>query len=295
MNRRHFLSLTAKLSLAAAGGYGLAQFDSAYHCAVTRQEVALRGLPPAFDGFRIALMSDFHHSSWIPATTLRVAVNRANQLQPDLIALTGDFIHWGKDWVEGCFRELSHLRAPFGVLAVLGNHDHTGKAAPLVRLALRQAGIQDLTNTGVSLRRDSQSLWVGGVGDLWRERQKIRTAMSGARGADSAILLSHNPDFAETLKDPRVGLVLSGHTHGGQCVLPIIGAPLHPLPLRHQIPFRPLLQPHHPSLRHPRRRRLLPTRPHELPLRDRPADFKKRSRIKKLRRPSASRQPASDR
>lgn len=228
MNRRHFLSLTAKLSLAAAGGYGLAQFDSACHCAITRQEVVLRGLSPAFDGFRIVLMSDFHHSSWIPVETLRAAVNQANRLQPDLIVLTGDFIHYGKDWVDGCFRELRHLRAPQGVLAVLGNHDHTGHAAPLVRLALRQSGITDLTNTGVSLRRNGQSLWIGGVGDLWRERQKIRTAMSGARGTESAILLSHNPDFAETLKDERVGLVLSGHTHGGQCVLPIIGAPFIP-------------------------------------------------------------------
>ena len=226
MTRRSFVraSLLASLSL-LAGPNVLAGLQP---CVVTRRRILMTGLPPAFEGIRIALLSDFHHGPVVPAVMIRDAVRLANSLQPDLVALTGDFIQRGKEWAAGCFRELSLLQAPLGIFGVLGNHDHYAQAAGTVRRAMGAAGIHDLTNRGLDLQRDGNTLRLCGVGDLWTEKQDLRSALGRADRPDSVILLSHNPDYAERLRDDRVGLVLSGHTHGGQCVFPLIGAPILP-------------------------------------------------------------------
>ena len=85
-----------------------------------------------------------------------------------------------------------------------------------------------MNNTGIWLERGRERLRIYGIGDLWTDRQDLASALGDATDRDAVILLSHNPDFAEEIKDPRVGLVLSGHTHGGQIVLPAIGAPIVP-------------------------------------------------------------------
>ena len=182
----------------------------------------------AFDGFRVALRSDFHHRPWVSANSIRAVVRLAHSLNPDLLTLTGDSIHRGKKRVPGCMQELAALRANNGVVAVLGNHDHYENAARTVRDGLRQAGSADLTSCGITLQRDGETLHVAGVGDYWREERKLPRAPEGSNRRESVLLLSHNPDYVERIRDDRVGLVLSGHTHGGQCVFPIIGAPILP-------------------------------------------------------------------
>lgn len=226
MTRRRFVHSFFLASLAfLAGERVLAGLQP---CVVNRRRICLSGLPPAFDGIRVALLSDFHHGPLVSAKMIRAAVCLTNSLKPDLVALTGDFVHRGREWAEGCFRELADLKAPLGVFGVLGNHDHYRGAEGTVRLAMRRAGIEDLTNRGVCLSRGGSALHLGGVGDLWHERQNLRAAIGRADRAESVLLLSHNPDYAEHIRDDRVGLVLSGHTHGGQCVLPLIGAPVLP-------------------------------------------------------------------
>jgi len=110
---------------------------------------------------------------------------------------------------------------------VLGNHDHW-ESAPLCRSGLSAAGIEQLDNAGVWLRREDSRIRLCGVGDLWTDRQHASLAIGDATERDAVIMLSHNPDFAENLKDRRVGLMLSGHTHGGQVFLPGYGAPIVP-------------------------------------------------------------------
>ena len=226
MKRRQFLALATRAALAAGAGAGAVTY--AYHCAVTRRAICLPGLAPAFEGFRIALLSDFHHSPWIPRQCIRAAVALANSLKPDLIALTGDYIHRGSEWVPGCMRELARLRAAHGVVAVLGNHDHYAGASQSVLDGLRRAGLSEITNRGIALQRGGDSLHVAGVGDWWCQKQRLERALRGARHPGSVILLQHNPDYVEHLRDERVGLVLSGHTHGGQCNFPLIGPPILP-------------------------------------------------------------------
>ncbi len=226
MTRRHFIRSSLLSSLALLVG------ERAYAgfcpCVVNRKTIFLRGLPNAFEKIRVALLSDFHHGALVSAGMIREAVSLANSLQPDLIVLPGDFIHRGKEWVPGCFGELSALKAPLGVFGVLGNHDHYRGSAGAVRQGLQRSGITDLSNCGIDLIRYGQTLRVCGVGDLWHEKQNLRSALGSAGRPDSALLLSHNPDYAEHIRDDRVGLVLSGHTHGGQCVLPFFGAPILP-------------------------------------------------------------------
>lgn len=227
MKRRDFLSLTSRAALGSIAGAGLLSATvTGQTCLVNRQTITLTGLSPAFDGFRIALLSDFHHSSWISAEYIRRVVGMTNALQPDLVALLGDYVHRdGQKWAAGCMRELSALHAPQGVMGVLGNHDHYQRGASFVREAMRQAGIHDLTNTAVTIRRHGEILHLGGVGDFWREKQKLSDAIGRSLTPRSVVLLSHNPDYAERIRDDRIGVVLSGHTHGGQCVFPFIGAP----------------------------------------------------------------------
>ena len=114
-----------------------------------------------------------------------------------------------------------------GVFGVLGNHDYAHGQAE-TRDSMKAAGIHDLTNNGLWLTRGNGRLRLGGVDDLWFGRPDAKPALGDATIYDACLLVSHNPDFAETLTDRRVGLMLSGHTHGGQVSLPGMANPFVP-------------------------------------------------------------------
>lgn len=260
ISRRNFLKGLAGaavgLPLAAAGyGFGV---EPAW-LEVTETDIPLPGLAPAFDGFRIVLVSDLHYGGYLPLTRLQRVVRTVNALDADLIALTGDFVSHPRTAaylaarVRGlpqlelthasaaeatfgvCIPEVAGMRAREGALAVLGNHDHWLDAAA-GRRALAAHGIELVENRHRLLERSEGQLVVAGVDDLWTGRQDLAAAFAGAPPADRAprILLCHNPDFAVNPGLPRHGvrLMLSGHTHGGQVYLPGLGAPV--LPIRHK-------------------------------------------------------------
>ena len=133
--------------------------------------------------------------------------------------LTGDYVSRHPRYIEPGIEALGKLEARIGRFAVLGNHDHW-EAAPAVRHALAEAGISLTDNMGFWLDRQGDRLRICGVGDLWTDRQDPQFALGDATTHDAVIMLSHNPDYAETIRDRRVGLILSGHTHGGQVVTP---------------------------------------------------------------------------
>ncbi len=194
---------------------------------VTRRTIPVPRLPKAFEGLRIALLADIHHGPLTGLDFVRKVVEKTLSLSPDLIALGGDYVHAGGRYTYPCFEVLRGLSAPLGVFAVLGNHDHWD-APKATHTAIREVGFADLTNTGVWLERGGQRLRFAGVGDLWEDRQDLKAALEGLEPGETSVLLSHNPDYLEVLDDPRVGLVLSGHTHGGQMYFPPFGAPLIP-------------------------------------------------------------------
>lgn len=229
MSRRSFLR---RLGCAATGlllgGSVIDSLREPDQLRVTRVSVPFPNLPPGFEGLRIAQLTDLHHGPTVTLDFVQRAVDMANGLEPDLAALTGDYVYRGTEYIPPCIRVLGGLRAPLGVFAVLGNHDHW-HGASLTREWMARVGIADLTNAAMAIQRGNDRLWVAGVGDLWEDTQRLDYALAGAPANAPVLLLSHNPDYAHLLTDRRVGLMLSGHTHGGQVNLPLFGPPILPL------------------------------------------------------------------
>jgi predicted MPP superfamily phosphohydrolase len=223
MNRRTFLKWAAGTALGVPmAGLGYASLEP-YWIRVTRQTITVPRLPAAFVGKTVALLTDPHHGPFNSLPFIRSVVDRTNALAPDLIALVGDFIHGqGRPYIKPCLEALGRLRAPLGMFAVPGNHDHW-HGVHAVRQAIRDNGIADLTNTGRWIDLDGNRLRVAGVDDFWEGTQDLDAALGDTAATDACLLLCHNPDYVETLTDQRVGLVLSGHMHGGQIVIPGVG------------------------------------------------------------------------
>jgi uncharacterized protein len=223
--RRKFLRRVAwgGTSILAAGGLGIGYgFWEASQIRIRYQTVTLPRLPAAFAGKTIAVLGDFHNGPLVSLKFIRRAVEIAQSLKADIYALVGDFAHNGtktREQLHPCLDLLSALDAPFGVYAVPGNHDmqDSGK---VYREIMQKNPISDLTNRSVRLKLGADELWLAGVDELWWGKPDQRTALRDLPPGAEVILLSHNPDFAEEQPDPRVGLVLSGHTHGGQVYIP---------------------------------------------------------------------------
>lgn len=225
MNRRTFLKISAAFAGSTACGGVWSTLIEPGWLEVTRTVIPLPGLPESFDGFRVALVTDIHHGPFVSREAIAKVVETVNLEDPDLVILAGDYIIHSPDYITPCMEELSAIRADS--LAVLGNHDHWEDTDLSILELQRTAGARVLRNSGTFLERDGERLRIWGVGDLWEDEQNIE----GMRPDDytgPVILVSHNPDFAEELIEGEADLVLCGHTHGGQVVLPLVGAPLLP-------------------------------------------------------------------
>jgi len=200
---------------------------------LNRHDVPIADLPAAFAGWRIVQMSDFHCGHQVTSTYLREAVDLAQAQNGDVVVLTGDFIHKGFKHIDRVAKVLGGLRAPSGVFAVLGNHDFSVRNAlgfrryrllyRAVAEALAAQGIHVMHNETKVLRRGSQHLYLTGVDDLWSRRCDLERAFTGLSPAVPRVVLAHNPCTIEHLGSQRCDLMLSGHTHGGQVNLPLVG------------------------------------------------------------------------
>jgi predicted MPP superfamily phosphohydrolase len=229
MNRRTFLRRTVRAGVGVAGVAGLATgygFWEAAHIRITRETVSVPNLPPAFAGKTIAVVADLHHGPFVGIDFIRSAVQLTNALNPDLVALVGDYAHKGDQahqQLPPCLEALSALSAPLGVFAVPGNHDMQ-RGGTVYRELVAATPLTNLTNANRRVDLGGDQLWVAGVDDLWWGKPDLDRALTGVPSCAAVILLSHNPDFAEDRPDGRVGLVLSGHTHGGQVYLRGLGS-----------------------------------------------------------------------
>lgn len=231
--RRRFLRYAARTGLgllgvgAATATYG---FWEASDLRVRRWNIALPNLPDAFAGKTLAVLTDMHHGPYVSQSFIAATVQLTNAQQPDFVALVGDFVQKGKyaeEQLVPCLQTLMGLQAPLGIFAVPGNHDMHRRGA-VYHDAIKQTTFTDVTNRATRLTIDGQHLWFAGVDDLWYGVPNQEQALESIPARAAIVLLSHNPDFAESNPDPRVGLVVSGHTHGGQVYLPIAGAPWTP-------------------------------------------------------------------
>lgn len=241
LTRRAFLTRGCLGGLAASAlGTAYARYVEPFWPVLERVPMDLPRLDPALEGLRLIQLSDLHISSRRSADYLRDQFRRCQELTPDLVVLTGDFItHGDRRWSDEFAALLSVLRAPLGVFAVLGNHDY-GVYSP-ARVP-RGQGIADrvcqvLVRCGVTvLRNESRVLTTGGaplqlagLDDLWGGFCDPDQAFADVDPETPTITLAHNPDAVDCLRDKPCDWILCGHTHGGQVRIPFYGAPILPV------------------------------------------------------------------
>ena len=227
INRRKFIRLAATAAVGAGAADSLLIEPNTPR--VIRKELFLRRWPARLDGFTIALLSDFHYDPYFSVHPIRMAVRLVNELHPDLIALTGDFVSvpWfgdparGASAAEPCARVLQQLKAPHGLWAVLGNHD-VFSDPDRVADALQKSGIPVLANQSVAVEKDGERFWLTGVHDVLGGAADLPGALHNVPPGEATILMVHEPDFADRVASYPVDLQLSGHSHGGQIKFPLI-------------------------------------------------------------------------
>jgi predicted MPP superfamily phosphohydrolase len=233
INRRRFL----KAGICAAAGLAVYAGEVERHWVeVIQQDIRLPGLPAAFDGFRIAQLSDIHLDEFTEPFFLRHAIDRINRLTPDAVFLTGDYVTHGlgpQKFARGAAWQCANLLRELKcrqVYAVLGNHD-VMVGAEHVTAALTANGISVLRNACLPLERVDGRIWLAGLDDpvCGRPNPELAIPASIRNVPDEPILLMcHAPDYADYLRvhpaGQAVALMLSGHTHGGQIRLPLLGA-----------------------------------------------------------------------
>jgi hypothetical protein len=192
-------------------------------------EMPLPRLNKAFDGYRMAQLSDIHLGDGLNQARLDYIVEKTNALHADAIVLTGDFVSSRAELQEAKLaHSLKRLSARDGVFAVLGNHDHWG-GAKYVRRALRDAGVRELRNDVHILRRGGAQTFLVGADCPGEGKADIAHVVTQLPAQSTAILLAHEPDFADEFSLlGRFDLQLSGHSHAGQVCLPLLGPILLP-------------------------------------------------------------------
>ncbi len=196
---------------------------------VTNVPLTLSRLAPSFDGYRIVHISDLHMDRWMTFERLKGIVGLVNERGPDLIAITGDFVTRTAEFDgEDLVTALGMLRAPDGVVAVLGNHDHQTDPA-LIRRLVREGDVYELDNDVRTLWRGGDALHLAGVDDFYMRKARLHDVLGELPEEGAAVLLAHEPDFADvSVPTGRFDLQLSGHSHGGQVLIPFYGAPYLP-------------------------------------------------------------------
>ena len=228
MNRRTFLKFAVYGgAVALAGSYSVLIERNIVH--VNRYKIPIANLPSSFHGFTLAQLTDLHLGFLVSKSFVEEIVHRTNKLQTDVIVCTGDYVHKRNtiEEIEKVWPILSKLEARHGVYSVLGNHDHWADS---------DRSLYWLERTGQNIRHECKPIYkgkdrilIGGAGDYWEDELNIDKTFSRSDESECRILLSHNPDSVDTVFNTSLSLVLSGHTHGGQVVIPFFGPPVLPV------------------------------------------------------------------
>ena len=214
------------LQTLTAMGIGTIAGTSAYGFLYGRHDLELTlstlpvaGLPPRLNGLRIGFITDVHRSEWVSHDDVIRAVALLMAERPDLIVMGGDYVTWGdRQYVRAAAEALEPLAAPHGVFAILGNHDDDHD----MPAALGARGVQVLKDARTRVRINGEDVELIGIRFWTRRPSDIAAVVRGAMG--TKILLAHDPRRLFDAAALDIPLVLSGHTHGGQVVLPIVGA-----------------------------------------------------------------------
>lgn len=199
---------------------------------ITQKTFAIPNLPSAFEGKTITFLSDIHSGPYMDLDGLKRVVKIANSLNSDAIVIPGDFVTSAPEEVNPFAEAMAELRAPYGVFACTGNHDYYA-GVDVVSRGVEDSGIHLLRNENVAWTIDNQSLYILGVDDTdaatikhyteGKTAPHIEAMMRGIPSNAATILLCHKPYMFEEFAKTNVGLILAGHTHGGQIVLGRLG------------------------------------------------------------------------
>lgn len=191
---------------------------------VTDEKLTFNRLPKSFDGFRIVLFSDLHLGFFCTPKYLDSLKSLINSLTPDAICFAGDFTD--KRTIINRLKEVSPIlqefEAPYGKYAVLGNHDCLSGKFDITN-ALEAGGFQVLTNKGIVIEKNNEKIYICGLDDAIEGNAAPDEALSFAEADVFTIMMIHEPDFADQISRNKVDLQISGHSHGGQVCLPLIG------------------------------------------------------------------------
>ena len=217
-----------KMQIAMSGfrdKLGIHEFD-ARDFEIVDVKVSIPDLDPSFNDYRIVHISDIHLGQWISAKRIEGVVNLVNKLKPDLIAITGDSVSYVvNEPVLEMLRFLKNLKPKDATVAVLGNHDHW-VGAEEIRKVMDESKIIELENDVYTLKRGGAMLYIAGVDSITLEKHDLDAVLRKLPESGPAILLAHEPDFADvSAATGRFSLQLSGHSHGGQMIIPGLGTP----------------------------------------------------------------------
>ena len=224
---RHLITRRKALGLFTAGTAGClleAFVLEPKRLSVTRRDIAIPALPPGLDGLRVGLMSDFHFRPGDDDGLVTQAVTRASAENLDVIALTGDYMSSDPKVISPLLEILGGLTARHGIFAVAGNHDGWRGSVPRIRRQFESAGLGFLLNRNTRIHHSGESLAIAGTDFIWKGNPDPAATLKGIPAATPVLALVHEPDYFDTLRAHRpIALQLSGHTHGGQCRVPLVG------------------------------------------------------------------------
>ena len=228
LSRRRFLQsskwVVAPAFLGSTGSYGYGALLERHRLTVEKHQVSLSLGTGAPQRLRAVSLTDFHFDPLYEVDFIAECVRQVNELKPDVVLLTGDYIsdtsHRFSDFAE----VIGGLKPACGVFACLGNHDQWGHSKPITE-ALRAQHIDVLRNHHTRVACNGGELILAGLGSAWAGKPDWAAAGRGVKAGERVLALMHEPDFANQLStDSRVVMQFSGHTHGGQIRLPGVGA-----------------------------------------------------------------------
>jgi uncharacterized protein len=239
ISRRTFLKATTGVGAGTALGCLGAALQEPYDTRVEHVGIRLPRLPQAFDGLRLAQLSDIHFGEYMSESHLQHIVDLTNAQSPDMVVLTGDYVTGGlfgekdgrnsqeddrraeKAWP--CAEVLRGVvKARYGRIAILGNHDCVTNP-DIVTEALTSNGFLVLRNRCFPVESLGARFWLAGVDDILEHYGDPEATMYGVPGNECVVLAMHEPDYVEKILDYGIDFQISGHSHGGQVRLPGIG------------------------------------------------------------------------
>jgi predicted MPP superfamily phosphohydrolase len=191
---------------------------------LNRQDIACRNLPSGLEGLRVGVLADFHFRPDKDEALIEKVVARVNAENLDLLTLVGDYVTHSGEVLAPLLKILGQVQTRHGVFAVMGNHDGWHPGREFMRRSFEKAGIPFLINRNSQLRIKGDTLAVAGTDFVWLGKPDPAATLKGIAPATPVLALVHEPDYFDVMSAQRdILLQVSGHTHGGQCRVPLVG------------------------------------------------------------------------